>query len=41
MHCITGVIIIFDLLINWVGIYLYILSNRNKNFTNSKRNVQL
>jgi hypothetical protein len=27
MHCIAGVIINFDLLINWVGIYLYFKSN--------------
>jgi uncharacterized membrane protein (DUF485 family) len=31
MHCIVGVIINFVLLLNWVGIYLYLIT-ANKNF---------
>jgi hypothetical protein len=26
MHCIVGVVINFDLLLNWVGIYLYLVT---------------
>jgi hypothetical protein len=40
MHCITGVVIIFVLLLNWVGIYLYLVI-ANKILTNSESNVQL
>jgi hypothetical protein len=40
MHCIACVIINFDLLLNWVGIYLYLVTGNNF-FTNSKSNVQL
>jgi hypothetical protein len=40
MHCITGVIINFDLLLIWVGIYLYLVTT-NKNLTNFKSNAQL
>jgi hypothetical protein len=40
MHCITGVIISCDFLLNWVGIYLYLVTT-NKILTNSKRNSQL
>jgi hypothetical protein len=31
MHCIAGNVIIFVLLLNWVGIYLYLVI-ANKNF---------
>jgi hypothetical protein len=40
MHCIAGVIINFDLLFNWVGIYLYLVT-ANKILTNYKSNAQL
>jgi hypothetical protein len=40
MRCIVGVIINFDLLFIWVGIYLYFVT-ANKILTNSKSNAQL
>jgi hypothetical protein len=40
MHCIVGVIINCDLLFNWVGIYLYLVTV-NKIWTNFKSNAQL
>jgi hypothetical protein len=40
MHFIAGVVISFDLLLNWVGIYLYLVS-ANKILTNFKSNAQL
>jgi hypothetical protein len=40
LHCIVGVVIDFDLLFIWVGIYLYLVT-ANKIFTNSKSNAQL
>jgi hypothetical protein len=40
MHCIAGVVITFVLLLNWVGIYLYLVI-ANKLLTNSKSNAQL
>jgi hypothetical protein len=40
MHYITGVVINFDLLLIWVGIYLYLVI-ANKILTNSKSNAQL
>jgi hypothetical protein len=40
MHCIAGVIINFDLLLNLVGIYLYLVT-ANKILTNFKSNAQL
>jgi hypothetical protein len=40
LHCIVGVVINFDLLLNWVGIYLYLVT-ANKILTNSKSNAQL
>jgi hypothetical protein len=40
MHCIAGVVINFDLLLIWVGIYLYLVT-ANKVLTNFKSNVQL
>jgi hypothetical protein len=40
MHCIVGVIINFDLLFNWVGIYLYLVT-ANKILTSFKSNAQL
>jgi hypothetical protein len=40
MHCIVDDIINFDLLFNWVGIYLYLVT-ANKILTNSKSNAQL
>jgi hypothetical protein len=39
-HCITGVVINFDLILIWVGIYL-LLVNANKILTNFKSNAQL
>jgi hypothetical protein len=36
MHCIVGVILNCDLLFNWVGIYLYLVSV-NKTLTNFKK----
>jgi hypothetical protein len=35
----VGVVINFDLLFNWVGIYLYLVT-ANKILTNSKSNAQ-
>jgi hypothetical protein len=40
MHCIVGVVINFVLLLNWVGIYLYLVI-ANKILTNFKSNAQL
>jgi hypothetical protein len=40
MHCIVGVVITFVLLLNWVGIYLYLVI-ANKILTNFKSNAQL
>jgi hypothetical protein len=40
MHFIVGVIIYCDLLFNWVGIYLYLVT-ANKILTNFKSNAQL
>jgi hypothetical protein len=40
MHCIAGVVINFDLLLFWVGIYLYLVIV-NKILTNFKSNAQL
>jgi hypothetical protein len=40
MHCIAGVVINLDLLFNWVGIYLYLVTT-NKILINFKRNGQL
>jgi hypothetical protein len=40
MHCIVGVVINFDLLLIWVGIYFYLVT-ANKILTNSKSNAQL
>jgi hypothetical protein len=40
MHCIAGVIINCDLLFNWVGIYLHLVT-ANKILTNSKSNAHL
>jgi hypothetical protein len=40
MHCITGEVVTFVLLLNWVGIYLYLVI-ANKILTNSKSNAQL
>jgi hypothetical protein len=40
MHYITGVVITFVPLLNWVGIYLYLVT-ANKILTNFKSNVQL
>jgi hypothetical protein len=40
MHCIVGVVINFDLLLIWVGIYLYLVI-ANKSLTNFKSNAQL
>jgi hypothetical protein len=40
MHCTAGVVIIFVLLLNWVGIYLYFVI-ANKILTNFKSNAQL
>jgi putative methionine-R-sulfoxide reductase with GAF domain len=39
MHCIAGIVITFVLLLNWVGIYLYLV-NANKILTNFKSNAQ-
>jgi hypothetical protein len=38
LHCIVGVIINFDLLFNWVGIYLYLVA-ANNTLTNFKINA--
>jgi hypothetical protein len=40
MHCIEDVVITFVLLLNWVGIYLYLVI-ANKFFTNFKSNALL
>jgi putative methionine-R-sulfoxide reductase with GAF domain len=40
MPCIAGVVITFVQLLNWVGIYLYLLID-NKILTNFKSNAQL
>jgi hypothetical protein len=40
MHCIVDVIINCDLLFNWVGIYLYLVT-ANKPLTNFKSNAKL
>jgi hypothetical protein len=40
MHCIDGVVITFVLLLNWVGIYLYLVI-ANKILTNFKSNAHL
>jgi hypothetical protein len=40
MHCITGVVINLDLLLNWFGIYLHLVT-ANKILTNFKSNAQL
>jgi hypothetical protein len=40
MHCIKSVVITFVLLLNWVGIYLYLVID-NKILTNCKSNAQL
>jgi hypothetical protein len=40
MHCIAGVIINFDLLLIWVGIYLYLVTT-NKILTNIQSNAHL
>jgi hypothetical protein len=39
-HCIVGVVNNFDLLLFWVGVYLYLVI-ANKISTNSKSNAQL
>jgi hypothetical protein len=38
MHCIVGVVINFDLLFIWVGIYLYLVTS-NKILTKFKSNA--
>jgi hypothetical protein len=40
MHCIAGVVINLDLLLSWVGVYLYLVTT-NKILTNFKSNAQL
>jgi hypothetical protein len=40
MHCIAGVVITFVILLNRVGIYLYLVT-ANKILTNFKSNAQL
>jgi hypothetical protein len=40
MHCIAVVVITFVILLNWVGIYLYLVTD-NKILTNFKSNAQL
>jgi hypothetical protein len=40
LQCIVGVVINLDLLFNWVGIYLYLVT-ANKFLTNFKSNAQL
>jgi hypothetical protein len=40
MYCIMGFVINCDLLLNWVGIYLYLVI-ANKILTNFKSNAQL
>jgi hypothetical protein len=40
MHCIASDVVTFILLLNWVGIYLYLVI-ANKILTNLKSNAQL
>ena len=40
MHCIAGEVVTFVLLLNWAGIYLYLVI-ANKILTNFKSNAQL
>jgi hypothetical protein len=40
MHCIAGDVVTFVLLLNWVGIYLYLVTAK-KFLTNFKSNAQL
>jgi hypothetical protein len=40
MHCIKGVVITFVLLLNWVGIYIYLVI-ANKILINFKSDAQL
>jgi hypothetical protein len=40
LHCIVGVVINLDLLFNWVGIYLYLVT-ANIILTNFKSNAEL
>jgi hypothetical protein len=40
IHCIAGDVVTFVLLLNWVGIYLYLVI-ANKILTNFKSNAQL
>jgi hypothetical protein len=40
LHCIVGVVINFDLLLIWVGLYLYLVT-ANKTLTNFKSNTHL
>jgi hypothetical protein len=40
MHCIKGAVITFVILLNWTGIYLYLVI-ANKILTNFKSNAQL
>jgi hypothetical protein len=40
MHCIMGVVINFELLLIWVGIYLHLVTT-NKLLTNFKSDAQL
>jgi hypothetical protein len=40
MHCIAGVVINFDSILIWVGIYLYLVT-ANKILTNYKSYAQL
>jgi hypothetical protein len=40
LHCIVSVVTNLDLLFNWIGIYLYLVT-ANKILTNFKSNVQL
>jgi hypothetical protein len=40
MHCIAGVVINFEILLIWVGIYLHLVA-ANKILTHFKRNAQL
>jgi hypothetical protein len=40
LHCIVGVVINFDLLFIWIGIYLHLVT-ANKFLTNFKSNDQL
>jgi hypothetical protein len=43
LHCIVVVVINLDLLFNWVGIYLYLVTDNKilTNFPNFKSNAQL